>query len=129
MDAVYFFLLLMNATTPAAVKVRPTATAGTVVVSPVFGVPEVFFVAGALLAEPLSVLPLSPLSLPPVTMLPFSSMVTVTVKESKRSPIPAPHCPWLVLTFGSSLEENVPVVPVIVIVPGFASFTKNPPTK
>ena len=58
MDAVYFFLLLMNATTPAAVKVRPTATAGTVVVSPVFGVPEVFFVAGALLAEPLSVLPL-----------------------------------------------------------------------
>ena len=60
-DAVYFFLLLMNATTPAAVRVRPTATAGTVVVSPVFGVLEVPFVAveaGALLAEPLSVLPL-----------------------------------------------------------------------
>lgn len=63
--AIYFFLLLMNATTPAAVKVRPTATAGTVVMSPVFGVPEVFFVAGALLAEPLSVLPsLLPLFVP-----------------------------------------------------------------
>ena len=58
----FFFLLLMNATTPASVRVKPTATAGTVVTSPVFGVPEVFFVAveaGALLAEPLSVLPLS----------------------------------------------------------------------